>query len=85
MNAQIVQGMTHEAIFVPEEAIQEINGGTFVFTRKPNNVFEATPIEIAHRLNGRAQISAGLRPGDDLVIKGSFVVKSEMLKSQIGE
>jgi hypothetical protein len=80
-----MQGMSRSAIFVPEEAIQEINGGSFVFTRRSNNLFEATPVQIAHHLNGQAQISAGLVPGDALVVKGSFVVKSEMLKSQIGE
>jgi RND family efflux transporter MFP subunit len=85
VNAQLMQGMSRSAIFVPEEAIQEINGGSFVFTRRSNNVFEATPVQIAHHLNGQAQISAGLVPGDALVVKGSFVVKSEMLKSQIGE
>ena len=85
VNAQIAQGQSKQAIFVPEEAVQEINGGSFVFLRKPNNVFEATPVQVAQHVNGQAELSAGLRPGDSFVVKGSFVVKSEMLKSQIGE
>ena len=85
VNAQITEGMSRQALFVPEDAIQELNGGSFVFVRKSNNLFEATPVQILNRLNGHTQISAGLRSGDELVIKGSFVVKSEMLKSQIGE
>lgn len=85
VNAQLSGGLSKQAVFVSEEAIQDINGGSFVFIRQPNNVFQATPIQIASRLNGQAQIGSGLRPGDAVVVKGSFTVKSEMLKSQIGE
>lgn len=85
VNAKLAQGLSRQAMFIPELAIQEINGGSVVFTRRPNNVFEATPVQIATRLNGTAEIAAGLKAGDELVVKGSFVVKSEILKSQIGE
>jgi RND family efflux transporter MFP subunit len=85
VNAQISQGMSRQALFVPEEAIQDLNGGSVVFLRKADNLFEPRPIQIAHRLNGEAEVSAGLKPGDAVVVKGSFVVKSQMLKSQIGE
>jgi multidrug efflux pump subunit AcrA (membrane-fusion protein) len=85
VNAQIMQGMSRQTLFVPEEAIQDVNGGSVVFLRTANNRFEPRPIQIAHRLNGQAEVSAGLKPGDALVVKGSFVVKSQMLKSQIGE
>jgi multidrug efflux pump subunit AcrA (membrane-fusion protein) len=85
VNAQILQGMSRQALFVPEEAIQDVNGGSVVFLRKAENQFEPRPIQIAHRLDGEAEVSAGLKPGDEVVVKGSFVVKSQMLKSQIGE
>ncbi len=85
VNAQLAGRSSRQAVFVPEEAIQDINGGSFVFVRQPDNVFVATPIQIASRLNGQALLSSGLKAGDAVVVKGSFVVKSEMLKSQIGE
>ncbi len=85
VNAQIMRGMSKQALFVPEEAIQDVNGGSLVFLRKANNTFEPKPVQIAHRLNGEAEISVGLNAGDAVVVKGSFVVKSQMLKSQIGE
>lgn len=84
-NAQIDEGLSSKAIFLPEEALQDINGSAVVFVRSGNDTFEARPVEVAHRLNGEAQIAAGLRPGDEVAVKGSFVVKSDMLKSQIGE
>ncbi len=85
VNTQIMQGRSRQALFVPEEAVQDINGGSVVFLRKAENQFEPRPIQIARRLGGEAEVSAGLEPGDDVVVKGSFVVKSQMLKSQIGE
>jgi RND family efflux transporter MFP subunit len=85
VNAEILQGMSRQALFVPEDAIQDINGSSVVFLRKADNQFEPRPIQIAQRLNGEAEVSAGLSPGDAVVVKGSFVVKSQMLKSQIGE
>ncbi len=85
VNARIMRGMSKQSLFVPEEAIQDVNGGSLVFVRKGENVFEPKPVQIAHRLNGEAEISAGLNAGDAVVVKGSFVVKSQMLKSQIGE
>jgi cobalt-zinc-cadmium efflux system membrane fusion protein len=84
-NARIDQGKTRSAIFIPEEAIQEVNGGSIVFVRKSEGEFEARPIQIARRIDGDAEISAGLKPGEAVIVKGSFVAKSEMLKSQIGE
>jgi membrane fusion protein, heavy metal efflux system len=83
--AQIKKGQSHRAIFVPEVAVQNINGSFVVFVEKPSNVFTAQPVDIARRINGQAEISKGLQAGDCVVTQGSFIVKSEMLKSQIGE
>ncbi len=84
-SAQIEEGQTRKAIFVPEEAIQNINGGSMVFLRKNNEMFSAQPVQVARRVNGEAEISTGLHPGDAIAVQGSFVIKSELLKSQIGE
>ncbi|MBV9304979.1 MAG: efflux RND transporter periplasmic adaptor subunit [Acidobacteriaceae bacterium] len=85
VTAHILRGMSKRALFVPEDAVQDVNGSSIVFLRKSDNVFEPRAVQIAHNLNGQAEVSAGLNPGDAVVTKGSFVVKSQMLKSQIGE
>jgi membrane fusion protein, heavy metal efflux system len=84
-DAELVEGSSRKSVFIPEEAIQDLNGGSVVFARKGDTSFEPQPIEISNRLNGRAEIRAGLNEGDTIVTRGSFIVKSELLKSKVGE
>ena len=83
--AQISEGSSRRSIFVPEQALQNLNGGSVVFVKTADDTFEARPVSIAHRTGGEAEISAGLKEGDTIVTGGSFIVKSELLKSQIGQ
>ena len=85
VTAQIDRGLTRRTLFVPEEALQEVNGSTILFVRKSDDSFEARAVAVANRLNGQAEINGGLRAGEFVAVKGSFVIKSEMLKSQIGQ
>ncbi len=84
-NAQISAGSSRRAIFIPEQALQDLNGGSIVFVEKQPGVYQPRSVEIAHRLNGEAEIAAGLKSGETIVTDGSFIVKSELLKSQIGQ
>ncbi len=85
VSAQVYSGGSKKSIIVPEVAVQNINGGSVVFVKTSDDTFEVKPVEIARRMNGQAEIGQGLKPGDAVVTQGSFVVKSEMLKSQIGQ
>ena len=84
-NAQIAQGASRRSIFVSEKALQNLNGGSVVFVKTGPDTFEPRPVSIARRANGEAEIAAGLKDGETIVTDGSFVVKSELLKSQIGQ
>lgn len=83
--AMVTQGLSRNAIFVPEEALQDLNGGAIVFVRKSAEIFEVRPVELRRRMNGEAEIARGVTAGETVIVKGSFIAKSEMLKSQIGE
>ncbi len=83
--AELQQGTYGLAVFVPEEAMQEVNGGAVVFVRRSAEDFEVRPVSDGRRVNGEVQIQSGLKAGEQVVVKSSFVAKSELLKSQIGE
>ena len=83
--AQIAEPETRNAIFVPEDALQDINGMQVVFVTKDGISFRAQIVTVATRSAGNAEIADGLRPGDRIVRAGAFMVKSEMLKGTMGE
>lgn len=74
---------TREALFVPEEALQDINGNTVVFVRKESDHFEAKPVTLGERDAGQVEVKAGLKPGDQVVVKCGFLLKSQMLRGTL--
>ncbi len=83
--AEIEQASMRQTLFIPEQALQDLNGGSVVFRQKQVGTFEPQPVTISDRSHGQAEISAGLKDGDVIVARGSFVIKSELLKNRVGE
>jgi cobalt-zinc-cadmium efflux system membrane fusion protein len=71
------------AVFVPENAIQDIDGVTAVFVRRAQNDFEARSVKTGQHMDTETEILEGLQPGEAVVVKGSFLLKSRLLKSAI--
>lgn len=78
-------GGTREAIFVPEVAVQEIEGESAVFVQTASDRFEPRRVVTAPGLGGAVEIASGLTPGDRVVVEGSFLLKSQLLKSSLAE
>ncbi len=83
--AEIVSGGTGEALYVPQESIQELNGHNIVFVAGEPGKFKARAVETGSRAAGAIAILSGLAPGDKVVTRGAFLLKSEMLKSTLTE
>ena len=84
-SAHIAEPETREAVFVPEEALQNINGMPVVFVTADGTTFQARTVNPGTRSMGKAEIVDGLKPGDRIVVNGAFMVKSEMLKGTMGD
>jgi multidrug efflux pump subunit AcrA (membrane-fusion protein) len=84
-SVQIAEPDSTSGIFVPEEAMQDINGQTVVFVTRDNTHFRAQAVNVGLHSGGKAQITSGLSQGDRIVVSGAFMVKSDMLKGSMVE
>ena len=73
-------------VSVPSDAIQTMDGKSVVFvpTGKEHE-YRAREVQIGQAAGGQTEIKSGLKPGEKVVAKGAFVVKSQALKSELAE
>ena len=76
-------GSPGEGTAVPSGAIQRFSGVTAVFVETGPGSFELRPVETGREIGGRVEVLRGLRDGERVVSRGSFVLKSELLESSI--
>ena len=70
---------------VPNEALVQFLGDTVVFRRNAEGALEPVPVRTGEVIGDRTVIREGLKPGDVVAVQGAFAIKSQMLKSQLGE
>jgi multidrug efflux pump subunit AcrA (membrane-fusion protein) len=56
-----------------------------VFVQKSNQQFRQQVVKLGQSVADRVEVVSGLQPGDRVVVRGSFEVKSELLKSSLKE
>lgn len=80
------KGDEHEHLFVPVEAVQRTEIGTIVFVPgdEPGE-FAPRVVKTGHEAGNSVAIESGLTPGDQVVVSGSFILKSELGKESLGE
>lgn len=83
--AEIERSANRNALFIPEAAVQDLNGARIVFLQLAEDRFAARPVETRRGANGRLEVTSGLQAGDRVVVKGSFILKSQMLRSSLEE
>ncbi len=80
-----VQTSEAEPVFaVPREALVLMQGSQTVFKLEGDEL-HPQPVETGVTRAGWTEIKAGLAEGDEIVVKGAFLLKSLALKSQMGE
>jgi cobalt-zinc-cadmium efflux system membrane fusion protein len=82
---EIQTGGSHPALLVPQSAPQEVKGQTALFVRKASDRFELRPVELGRAAEGAVEVVRGLAAGENVVTRGSFLLKSQLLKSSLTE
>jgi cobalt-zinc-cadmium efflux system membrane fusion protein len=73
------------ALVVPTEAIQTLDGKKVVFVRSTASRFAVRPIETGRSTETLTEVLHGLKPGESVVTRGAFQVKSSRLAKELGE
>jgi len=76
---------TVPVLAVPEEALQELHGGKVLFVTEDGAEFEPRKVELGRMAGDMAEVISGLKEGERYVAKGSFLLKSELQKGELGE
>jgi cobalt-zinc-cadmium efflux system membrane fusion protein len=75
---------TRKALLIPEVSVQEIDHMPVVFVKKDEEHFEKRNIQVGQKSGSEIEVISGLKQGETLVTDGSFSLKSEFLKAEIG-
>lgn len=69
---------------IPEEAVQTVEreSAVFVPVEGEENTFAKRPVEVGSSVGGMVPLLSGLKPGEKLVINGSFILKAELGKNE---
>ena len=81
----IEESATQTAVFVPQDALQDVNGIQVVFVTMDGTTFQARAVKTGAQSKGLVEITEGLQPSDHIVVQGAFMVKGELLKGSVGE
>ena len=76
-----------EELVVPSAAVQRIGERTVVFIPKDDepNHFEVRDVELGGEVEGFRRVLSGLKLGERVVTKGSFTLKTQLMKGELGE
>lgn len=82
----VALGESEEILLIPVEAVQDLDGFSTVFVREGGEArFRACGVQLGRRAGTEVEVLSGLKAGQEVAARGSFLVKSEILKSQMAE
>jgi len=81
----ITTEVVSDVLAIPEEAVQTDGNKKIVFIDKGNGGFEKREVSLGLQIDSFYQIEDGIKPGEKIVTKGSFLLKSEAQKGELGE
>lgn len=84
-DVEIVTTVLQNVIVISDKALQTERDNQIAFVVLNGNKFQKRPVKVGMEQRGRVQVLEGLKVGEKVVTDGSFILKSEMLKGELGE
>lgn len=82
-NAEFPVGGGKPVLLVPSDAVQQLNGQDVVFVRTAQDRFSVRPVRVGEAAEGKTPILEGIGAGDPIAVRGSFILKSQLLKATL--
>jgi cobalt-zinc-cadmium efflux system membrane fusion protein len=82
-DAEIPLTGNSRALLIPSDAVQQIAGQDVVFVRVAADRFAVRTVRIGESSDGHSHVLEGLNAGDQVVRRGAFILKSQLLKSTL--
>jgi multidrug efflux pump subunit AcrA (membrane-fusion protein) len=84
-DVKIVTTVLNNVLLIPASALQTDGDDQIVFVALGDNKFEKRVVKLGDEQEDHQQVLDGLKAGEAIVTKGSFILKSEMLKGTMGD
>lgn len=84
-DVEITTTVMNDALVIPDSALQTDEDRQIVFVALDGSKFEKRQVKLGIEQRNRVQVTEGVKAGERVVTDGSFVLKSEMLKGELGE
>jgi RND family efflux transporter MFP subunit len=84
-DVEIVTTVLPDALLITDTALQTDGDAQIVFIALSDNRFEKRIVKTGMEQHGRVAVLEGVREDEKVVTEGSFILKSEMLKGELGE
>ena len=83
-NVEVPGTAKRRTLAVSADAIQKMDSDEVVFVQRDDKRFEKRVVQTGERTEGWVELMKGVGKGEKVVTKGSFYVKSALLREQIG-
>jgi len=84
-DAEIPVGSVKPALVIGSDAVQQVNNQDVVFVRTAPDRFTVRPVVVGTTSGGKTSIMQGIEAGESIVVHGSFILKSQLLKASLEE
>lgn len=84
-DVEVATTALQDVLVIPDQALQTLGDEQVVFVALSDTKFEKRVVKTGLEQHGRVQVLEGLKEGERVVTEGSFILKSELLKGELGE
>lgn len=83
-HAKILTRTIGDALLLPVEAVQWVEGKPLVFVKVEDDLFEVRAVRVGTKNDGQWEILEGLKAEENVVTGHAFAIKSQLLLSKLG-